>query len=127
MPGFRSNSRNHRTRRFARADAFESFAQSKGLSRLNVTKLPKNPDELRQRLKDGVGLIFDSTEVNSVVIKLLFRFRGTANPIGQIIKKFESRWIDVASKNLVDVLGITMTQATIFAEKNNLRRLEGRN
>jgi DNA-binding transcriptional regulator YbjK len=85
-------------------------------ARVKITDLPKTKDELEERLKEGIDFLFASVELSPVLIKLYFRFRGMANPLGQVIEKYEKQWLDRASKTLVKVLDMPAEQAATLAE-----------
>ena len=86
------------------------------ISRVNLTELPKTKEELQKRIKEGVGFLFDSVEMNPVIIKLFFRFRGTSNTVGKVIQKHEKQWLTSATKTLTDVMGLPADQAALVAE-----------
>jgi hypothetical protein len=67
-------------------------------------------------LKDGIDFLFESVALDPVIIKLYFRFRGSATPVGSVIKKYEKQWLDGASKSLVDILGMPEEQSSLLAE-----------
>lgn len=93
------------------ADVFAGF-----LSRVNLLELPKTKESLQLQLKDGVKFLFDSVEQNPLMIKVFFRFRGTINPVGKVIQKYEKEWLENASKTIATVLGLSGDQATLLAE-----------
>lgn len=93
------------------ADVFASH-----FARVKITDLPKTKSELEDRLKEGIDFLFASVELSPVIIKLYFRFRGTANPLGHVIEKYERQWLDGASKTLVKVLDLPAEQAATLAE-----------
>lgn len=86
------------------------------IARVKIVELPKSKLELEDRLKTGVHFLFDAMEVNPLIIKLYFRFRGAANPVGKVIEKYEKQWLEGASKTLVDILNFSTEQAKILAE-----------
>lgn len=94
--------------------AAEVFAEN--ISRINLTNLPKNKLELSHQLNEAINYLFDLSEQNPVVIKLYFRFRGTQNPIGQVIQKYEMQWLKSATKVTVKVLQVSSSQAQSIAE-----------
>lgn len=94
--------------------AAEVFASH--FARTKLTDLPKTKEELESRLKDGMDFLFNSVELSPVIIKLYFRFRGTDNPIGQVIQKYEKQWLGSASKTLVQLLGMPQEQALMLVE-----------
>lgn len=95
---------------FAADEIASHFARAK------MGDLPKTKEELHARAKDGVDFLFDSTAMNAVAIKLYYRFRGTTNPLGQVIRKYEKRWLGDATKTLTDVLGLPAEQAKLASE-----------
>jgi|GEM_PF-3687244 len=93
------------------AEVFASyFARSK------MTAVPKTGAELQLQLEDGINFVFDSIELSPVIIKLYFRFRGSDNPIGQIIQKYENEWLNAASKKIRDTLETSKEKAEVLAE-----------
>lgn len=94
--------------------AAEVFASH--FARANISTFPKTRAELERQLQEGVDFLFNSVELNPVVIKLYFRFRGTQNPIGMVIQKYEKQWLAGAAKTAVDVLHLPAEQAAIIAE-----------
>ncbi len=79
-------------------------------------ELPANKEQLSLRLNDAVNFVFDSVAKDPVLIKLYFRFRGAKNPLGQVIKKYEKKWLNNAIKSLIDILGLSVEQAALAAE-----------
>lgn len=63
-----------------------------------------------------MNFLFETVEISPVVIKLYFRFRGTQNPIGEVINKYEKIWLNSASKTATLVLGLSDEQAGLVAE-----------
>lgn len=94
--------------------AAEVFASH--FSRAKMTVFPKTKSELEQQLKEGVNFLFDSVEISPVIIKLYFRFRGTANPLGHVIQKYEKHWLAGASKTATEILNLPPAQAVNLAE-----------
>ncbi len=78
--------------------------------------LPKTRPELEKQLQDGVEFLFDSAAVSPVVVKLYFRYRGSENPIGNVIGKYEKKWLQTAQKTLVEVLHLPAGHAALLAE-----------
>jgi len=101
--------------------AAEVFASH--FARAKLTELPKTKSELENRLKEGTDFLFTSVSLSPVVIKLYFRFRGTNNPIGDVIQKHEKQWLGSASKTLFEVLHMPQKQASILAELMLILRL----
>ena len=85
-------------------------------ARAKLTDFPKSREELERHLKEGIDFLFDSVELSPVIIKLYFRFRGTDNPIGQVIQKYESQWLKAASKTAINVLGMPAEHTDLLAE-----------
>lgn len=54
--------------------------------------------------KEGQEIAFQKIKAEPVIIKLYYRFRGTSNPIGLVIKKYEKHWLDFMSGNLMRIL-----------------------
>lgn len=94
--------------------AAEVFASH--FARAKMTELPKTKSELASRLKEGTDFLFASAALTPVVIKIYFRFRGTENPIGKVIQKYEKQWLGNVSKTIVEVIKIPSEQASILAE-----------
>ncbi len=99
-------------------NAFIEFAADTIASQLTRIKmrLPDNKAELEKQLSEGLDFLFDSVMSDPVVIKLYFRFRGTANPIGKVIAKYEKQWLAGATKSSVKTLGLSSEQASLLAE-----------
>jgi len=93
--------------------AAESIASY--FSRIKMN-LPDTKEKLQLQLKDGIQFLFDSATNDPVIIKLYFRFRGTANPIGEVIRKYEKQWLNAATKSVTKSLGLPAEQAALFAE-----------
>jgi AcrR family transcriptional regulator len=85
--------------------------------------LPKTKQELQAALVEGIDFLFDAAELNPTVTKIYFRFRGTDNPIGRMIQKYEKHWLNGAEKTLVDILGVSPDEATTLAELILILRL----
>lgn len=94
--------------------AAEVFASH--FSRAKMTTFPTTKTELEHQLREGVDFLFNSVELSPVVIKLYFRFRGTPNPIGSVIQKYEEQWLAGASKTAFEILHLPAEQAAIIAE-----------
>lgn len=86
------------------------------LSRVALTAIPKTKEELKKQIEDGEKFLFDSVEQNPVIIKLYFRFRGTTNPVGKMIQKYETQWLKSAAKSVVEVLDLSPDSATLLVE-----------
>jgi AcrR family transcriptional regulator len=93
--------------------AAEVFASHFARTKLD---LPKTKAELEERLKEGVDFLLTSAEISPVVIKLYYRLRGTANPIGRVIQKYEKQWLMGATQTAIDVLNLPVEQAGLVAE-----------
>lgn len=93
------------------ADMFGNY-----FSRANLSKTPKDPDELMARLKEGVDFLFASIEQSPSLIQLFFRFRGTTNPLGKVIHKYETHWLEWAQRTLSTVFKIPKARALQMAE-----------
>ena len=85
-------------------------------ARTNLTALPQSKDELEMRLHEGMQYLFDSVESNPVIIKLFFRFRGSANVVGKIIQKHEKQWMKAATETIQKVVGLPDVEASLLAE-----------
>ena len=94
--------------------AAEVFASH--FARAKMTTFPTTKAELEHQLNEGIDFLFASVELSPVVLKLYFRFRGTANPIGSVIRKYEKQWLTGASKTATEVLHLPAEQAAIIAE-----------
>ena len=86
------------------------------LARVALVERPQTKESLQVQMQDGVHFLFDSVEQNPLIIKLFFRFRGTANPVGKVIQKYEKQWLENASQTIVAVLGLSSDQASLLAE-----------
>jgi hypothetical protein len=93
------------------AEVFSSF-----FARVKKTDRPNTKEELKKRLIEGTEFVFQAVQENPVIIKLHFRFRGSSTPIGEVIKKYEKYWSDSMTKNFVQILKISPTQASAFSE-----------
>lgn len=78
--------------------------------------LPKNKQELQKNLEEAVQFLFEEVEQNPGLIKLYFRFRGTKNPIGDVIKKYEKQWLDGATKVISSLMHLPKEEASLMAE-----------
>ena len=85
-------------------------------SRLNLSELPKNKSDLKKQLKEGSDFLFEAAHLNPTVIKLFYRYRGTYNPLGQIIEQYERRWLETASKTLCEIFELPSNQAILIVE-----------
>ncbi len=85
-------------------------------ARVKQTEIPTTRAELERLAEDGTDFLFSSVELNPVIIQLYFRFRGTKNPIGDVILKHEKQWLSKSTKTLVDVLGLPKEQAGLLTE-----------
>ncbi len=83
---------------------------------VKIKSLPETKEQLQTQLKEGIQFLFDSVERDPVVIKLYFRFRGTENPVGNVIKKYEKSWLENASKSVAEIMGISKEQSVMLAE-----------
>lgn len=99
-------------------NAFIGFAADAVASHLARVKmdLPSSKEQLQNQLKDGVHFLFTSVIQDPVIIKIYFRFRGTQNPIGEVIAKYERYWLNVATESTAKILDLPADQATLFAE-----------
>jgi hypothetical protein len=93
------------------------------LARVALVDLPKTKESLQLQMKEGVGFLFDSVEHNPLIIKLYFRFRGTANPVGKVIQKYEKQWLENATKTIAAILGLPTDRASLIAETMMTLRL----
>ncbi|MCB0414735.1 MAG: TetR/AcrR family transcriptional regulator [Bdellovibrionales bacterium] len=85
-------------------------------SRVNLTELPQNISDLEKQLKDGTDFLIETTHLNPTVIKLFYRYRGTSNSLGQIIEKYESKWLKTASKTLCEIFNLAPRDAILIVE-----------
>lgn len=93
------------------ADVFASH-----IARAKLAELPRNREELSAQLKSATTFLFDAVEQNPLIIKLYFRFRGSQNPVGKVIQKYEKQWLATAVKTLTTVVGLAPDQAATLAE-----------
>jgi hypothetical protein len=93
------------------------FARSKRVDR------PQTKAELEKRFVEGTEFVFQASELNPVIIKLQFRFRGTPTPIGEAIRKYETYWLDSMKKSLIQILQLEPPKAAAFAEMIQTLRL----
>lgn len=85
-------------------------------SRVNITELPKNKTALEKQLKEGVDFLFEATHLNPTAIKLFYRYRGSSNPLGKIIEKYENKWLKGASKTVCEIFELEPEDALLVAE-----------
>lgn len=85
--------------------------------------LPKTKDQLDERLKEGIGFLFDSVEVSPGIVKIYYHMRGKKNPIAEVIRKYEKRWLDGATKSISSIFGVDQEQASMIAELILILRL----
>ncbi len=95
---------------FAADELASHFARAK------MTEIPTTRAELERLAEDGTDFLFSSVELNPVIIRLYFRFRGTKNAIGDVILKHEKQWLSKSTKILVEVLGLPKEQAALLTE-----------
>lgn len=100
--------------------AAETMAQY--FSRIELN-LPTNNEDLQKKLSEGVDFLFNSTMQNPVIVKLYFRYRGTSNPIGNVISKYEKKWLALALKSATKTLGLAQPEAELFVETALMIRL----
>lgn len=79
-------------------------------------EVPRTKAELENTLNEGIQFLFESAEQDPSLIKLYYRFRGTKNPIGDVIKKYEKQWQDKASKAVSTLLDLPLEEASLLAE-----------
>lgn len=92
-------------------------------ARANRGELPQTRSELENQLKDGTDFLFDSVSLSPVTVHLYFRFRGTKNPLGAVISKYENQWLKKASQALKQVLELPKEQAELLADLGLTLRL----
>ena len=85
--------------------------------------LPQTKEALQETLNTATDFIFQSTEQDPAIIKLYFRFRGTKNPIGDVIKKYEKEWLNGATKTASSLLQLPQEEASLLAELLMILRL----
>ncbi|MBN8541904.1 MAG: TetR family transcriptional regulator [Deltaproteobacteria bacterium] len=85
-------------------------------ARVKLTEIPKTKADLQRLAEEGTDFLFTSVDLNPVIIQLYFRYRGTRNPIGEVILKHEKQWLSKSTKTLVDILGLTKEQAELLTE-----------
>lgn len=100
------------------ADEFGSH-----IARAKLTEFPKTIAELEERFNEGSNFLFDSLGLSPVLIKLYYQHRGSANPLGRVIQKYEGQWLDGAARTLADVMAMSSTQASLVAELVLILRL----
>lgn len=93
------------------------FASAKKIER------PQSKEELEARLIEGTDFVFRAVVSHPVIIKLHFRFRGTSNPIGDVIQKYEKYWLKAMSQSLSKILGMSPVKAAALAEMIQTLRL----
>jgi hypothetical protein len=92
-------------------------------ARVKTADIPKTKEQLDIQLKEGVSFLFDSVAQDPMIIKLYFRFRGTKNPVGNVITKYEEHWLKGASKCIVDIFRMSQERAALLAELVLILRL----
>lgn len=95
------------------AHAAEVLAED--FSRAKVS-LPRTREELNTQLREGLNFVFDTGATRPVVVQMYFRYRGSDNPIGVAIAKYERQWLRSAQKTLIDLLKLPKEQAELLAE-----------
>jgi hypothetical protein len=99
------------------AEVFGSF-----FARANTKIIVNTPEELKKLLQDGQDITFKNVKEEPVIIKLYYRYRGTATPIGSVIKKYEKHWLDYMTSNFIRILSLDQKTAfTISATILTLR------
>lgn len=78
--------------------------------------LPKNKEQLKAQISEGTHFLFENLVDDPSVIKIYFRFRGTQNPIGKVIQKYEKNWLHTASKTVADFYKLEKDQAQMLVE-----------
>lgn len=86
------------------------------IARVKLKDLPTSQEELALQLKEATQFLFDETELNPIIVKLYFKFRGTSNEVGKVIQKYERDWLQGAVKTLTAVQCLPVDQATLLAE-----------
>ena len=99
------------------AEAFASY-----VARLNI-EMPKTKEQLQDRLKSGIRFFFESVAKDPVIIKVYFRFRGSANPIGDVIKKYEKKWFEMVINGINEFIALPAEQAAMLVETVLILRL----
>jgi hypothetical protein len=102
---------------------FASEVLAKDFSRMHITQVPQSRVEIESFLQDGLTFLFDSAVNNPNVTKIYFRYRGTQNPIGQVIHKYESLWLQNGAQGLTKILKIPNAQASLIVESALVCRL----
>jgi AcrR family transcriptional regulator len=106
-------------------NAFIEFAAdtiAAHLARITID-LPSDRKVLESQVKEGVQFLFNSVMNDPVFIKIYFRFRGTPNPIGDVIEKYENEWLKMAKVSAVKLIGASPKQAAMIADLVLVMRL----
>lgn len=86
------------------------------ITKANEVTLPQSRAELFERLEEDTQFLFDAIGSNPAVINLYFRFRGTENPVGQVIAKYEKHWLKDAVEMFKSALKCSAKEAEMLAE-----------
>lgn len=78
--------------------------------------LPQSREALLKQLKEDTHFLFDAIGANPAIINLYFRFRGTDNPVGQVIAKYEKHWSRDAVEMFKSALKCSSREAEFLAE-----------
>jgi len=78
--------------------------------------LPQTRAELVRHLEEDTEFLFDAIAGKPALIGLYFRFRGTANPVGRVIAKYEENWLAHATAMFESGLKLARSEAQMLAE-----------
>ncbi len=93
------------------ADVFGGY-----FTRADVVGFPREKNAIQAQLREGGHFLLDTAASNPLIVKLYFKFRGSENSLGEVIRKYESQWIKGATQSLVQSLGIPLGEAEWMAE-----------
>lgn len=89
--------------------ASELFASY--FTRSNVDVEGNTAKAIKTHLENSQEIALQKIIDTPVIIKLYFRFRGTATPMGVAIKKYEKHWLDFMAANFIRIMGLDENKA----------------
>jgi len=93
------------------ADVFAGY-----FTRADVVGFPKEKNAIQSQLREGGNFLLDTASSNPLIVKLYFKFRGSENSLGEVIRKYESHWMEGATQTLVQTLSVPRQEAEWMAE-----------
>lgn len=89
--------------------ASETF--SNFFSKASIVTAISSPAALKNHLNDSQEQAFQKIINEPIIIRLYFRFKGTASPIGASIEKYEKYWLDSMTENFMLSLNLNQQKA----------------